>query len=158
MFLDADGLILTNAHVACSPLPFRVQAIAKVNGSPKEVTFSKVTLLGFHPAYDLALLRVDPTEIGAAIKPVSLASALPVRASASGRSDSRATTSAQAESGDLGEMRSTSKDFYGLSYLQMDISICTAIPADRSATTREVIGVVTAMGPTGTRSRSRSRR
>src|SRR5258708_37983177 len=59
MFLDVDGLILTNAHVACSPLPFQVQAIAKVEGSPKEVTFSKVNLVGFHPSYDLALLRID---------------------------------------------------------------------------------------------------
>ncbi|MBV8881281.1 MAG: trypsin-like peptidase domain-containing protein, partial [Planctomycetaceae bacterium] len=72
MFLDAEGLILTNAHVACSPLPYKVQAAVKVNGATKDVVFSKVSLLGFHPDYDLALLRVDPAEFDAKLKPVTV--------------------------------------------------------------------------------------
>ena len=151
MFLDAEGLILTNAHVACSPLPFRVQGIVKVDGKPKEVTFSQVKLLGFHPDYDLALLRVDPAETGASIKPVSLATAHPVsgeRVWAIGypgdyeRGKHQVTT--------WGEMRSPSKDFYGLPYLEMDISIWHGNSGGPLCSDKgEVIGIVTAMAPDG---------
>ncbi|HVR83849.1 MAG TPA: serine protease, partial [Planctomycetota bacterium] len=72
MFLDTEGLILTNAHVACSPLPFQVRATVKAGGKTQERTFSKVALLGFHPDYDLALLRIDLGGSDAAVKPVAL--------------------------------------------------------------------------------------
>jgi len=49
MFIDDSGLILTNAHVACSPLPYRVHALATVKRVMKEVVFRKVAVLGFHP-------------------------------------------------------------------------------------------------------------
>lgn len=151
MFLDADGLILTNAHVACSPLPFLVQAIVKVNGRAKEVTFSKVTLLGFHPSYDLALLRIDPTETGGSVKPVTLATALPV----SGERVWAIGFPGDYERGKLkvatwGEMRSTSSDFYGLSYFQVDISVWHGNSGGPLCNDKgEVIGVVTAMGSDG---------
>jgi len=151
MFLDADGLILTNAHVACSPLPFRVQATSKVDGKPKEVLFSKVTLLGFHPSYDLALLRIDPTETGAMVKPVTVARAPPV----SGERVWAIGFPGDYERGKLkvatwGEMRSTSKDFYGLPYFEMDISVWHGNSGGPLCNNQgEVIGVVTAMAPNG---------
>src|SRR6476620_3916227 len=74
MFLDDSGLILTNAHVACSPLPYRVHALATVKRVVKEVVFRKVAVLGFHPEYDLALLKVDLAEQDATVKPVAIAS------------------------------------------------------------------------------------
>lgn len=151
MFLDGDGLILTNAHVACSPLPFSVQALVKVNGRPKEVTFSKVTLLGFHPEYDMALLRVNPSEFSAAIKPVQLAreAAFPrERVWAIGfpgdydEGKIKVTT--------WGEMRSLNKDFYGMSYLEMDISVYHGNSGGPLCNNKgEVLGVITAISRDG---------
>src|SRR5947207_12944392 len=62
MILDAKGLILTNAHVVCSPLPFHVQALGTVAGQTRSLTFENVSFLGVHPEYDLALLQIDPAE------------------------------------------------------------------------------------------------
>ena len=124
MFLDAEGLILTNAHVACSPLPFKVQALVRVRGKSKEVTFSTVTLLGFHPDYDMALLRVNPSEVEGEIRPVTIA-----RQSALGRERVWAVGfPGDYDQGKIkvttwGEMRSQNKDFHGMPSLEMDLSI-----------------------------------
>jgi len=151
MFLDAEGLILTNAHVVCSPLPYHVRALGKAGGTTKEVTFNKVKLLGFHPEYDLALLRIDPAESGSAIQPVRIATSAPVwgeRVWAIGfpgdyeKGNLKVTT--------WGEMKSATKDFFGLPYLEADISVYHGNSGGPLCNDKgEVLGVVTAMAPEG---------
>jgi len=146
MFVDEQGLILTNAHVACSPLPFRVLAIAKVDGRVREVTFTKVTLHGFHPEYDLALLRIDPEELGAAIKPVTLATTPTIpgdRVWAVGFPSDHDRGKVKVAT--WGEMRSPNKDFYGMPYLSADISITHGNSGGPLCNEKgQVVGVVTA--------------
>ncbi len=60
--LDAKGLILTNAHVVAVPLPFKCIAEVEGNGKETTVVFSKVKVVGMHPKWDLALVRIDPGE------------------------------------------------------------------------------------------------
>ena len=57
--LSADGLILTNFHVANTPLPQSVEAMVEEGGKPVRKIFSKVTLFKVHAQSDLALLKVD---------------------------------------------------------------------------------------------------
>lgn len=57
--LSADGLILTNFHVANTPLPQSVEAVVEEGGKPVRKTFSKVVLFKVHAHNDLALLKVD---------------------------------------------------------------------------------------------------
>lgn len=73
ILLDDKGLILTNAHVLTSPLPF--QCTVEVKG--KTFTFKKVELVGVHPTHDLALAKIDPKEHGVALKPVKLSKEKP---------------------------------------------------------------------------------
>lgn len=71
--LDRSGLILTNAHVIMSPLPFEATLDVRFAGKVKPATFKNVSVLGIHPKYDLALVKVDPTEHrGAVLLPASL--------------------------------------------------------------------------------------
>ena len=62
IMLDSKGLILTNHHVICSPTPMKVKARIKVNGQVKEQEFKDVKVLGFHPEYDAALIKIDIPE------------------------------------------------------------------------------------------------
>jgi tetratricopeptide (TPR) repeat protein len=146
MFVDADGLILTNAHVACSPLPYRVHALAKVNGRFREVTFTSVKLLGFHPEYDLALLRIDPSETGSTIRPVTLAKSAPVpgeRVWAIGFPSDHDRGKAKVAT--WGEMRTPNSDFYGMPYIAADISVTHGNSGGPLCNeSGEVLGVVTA--------------
>jgi len=145
MFLDETGLILTNAHVACSPLPFRVHALATVDGTLQEVVFRKVALIGFHPEYDLALLRIDPAERNAKVRPVVTASAPPAI---------RERVWAMGFPGDhnggktkvltWGEVRSTDRDFYGDRYYELDISVYHGNSGGPLSNNKgQVLGVVT---------------
>ncbi|HZE97479.1 MAG TPA: trypsin-like peptidase domain-containing protein [Planctomycetota bacterium] len=147
MFVDRDGLILTNAHVACSPLPYRVSAVTMTDGTYKEVTFRKVALLGFHTDYDLALLRVDPAECGGTIRPVVIAgqpARVHDRVWATGfpsdvdRGKSKVTS--------WGELRSNSREYHGGQYLELDLSVFSGNSGGPLCNDRgEVLGVVTAM-------------
>lgn len=61
--LDAAGLILTNAHVVDAPAAFTVTVgEPQPDGSERPVTYKRVTVVGYHPTLDLALLRIDPRE------------------------------------------------------------------------------------------------
>ena len=68
--LSADGLILTNFHVANTPLPQTVVATVDEGGRQVKKTFSKVTLFKVHAQNDLALLKVDAA--GAKFKPARI--------------------------------------------------------------------------------------
>ncbi len=57
--LSEDGLVLTNFHVANTPLPQTVEAVVVEGGRQVKKTFSKVSLLKVHAQNDLALLKVD---------------------------------------------------------------------------------------------------
>jgi len=62
VIVGADGLILTNAHVVTSPLPFSATVDVMEGGKTREVTFKKVEVVGYHPKLDLALVKVNPAE------------------------------------------------------------------------------------------------
>lgn len=76
ILLRDDGLVLTNAHVVTSPLPYRVKVDAAPaggggagggpagggGGKPAAVVYTKVAVVGYHPRLDLALVRIDPKE------------------------------------------------------------------------------------------------
>jgi len=65
--LDTSGLILTNAHVVSTPLPVEVH----LEGG---TVVRSITVVGIHPRYDLALIRIDAAAKGIALKAVVLAS------------------------------------------------------------------------------------
>ncbi len=62
VLLDSSGLILTNAHVVSSPMPYKCVVDIRRGNTTKTVTFKKVRRLGRHPKKDLALVRIDPKE------------------------------------------------------------------------------------------------
>jgi Tfp pilus assembly protein PilF len=76
-FIDDKGLILTNAHVVASPLPFQVKAEVLKGKEKQSLVFKRVEIVGVHPKYDLALARVDPKEHGVKLPPVKLAKVKP---------------------------------------------------------------------------------
>jgi tetratricopeptide (TPR) repeat protein len=74
IILDKTGLILTNAHVVNSPLPYKCKVdVIKRGGKSVTVTFKRVVILGVHPKADLALVRIDPKEHGGALQPAKIA-------------------------------------------------------------------------------------
>ncbi len=68
--LTADGLILTNYHVANTPLSQSIEAIVTENGKTHRMTFDKVTLFKVHAQSDLALLKVEA--VGSTFKPAKI--------------------------------------------------------------------------------------
>jgi tetratricopeptide (TPR) repeat protein len=74
ILLDRTGLILTNAHVVASPLPFTCQIDVRHGTRLEAVTFKTVKIVGFHPKFDLALVRIDPKEHSGTLEPARLAS------------------------------------------------------------------------------------
>ena len=124
MILDAKGLVLTNAHVVCSPLPFHVQAVGKVGGESKALTFRNVSLLGVHPEYDLALLQIDPAEHRAVLQPITPAAA-PV---ASGDPVWAMGFPADVDSGKTkfltwGKIKAVNRQHEDNPYIEMDVSL-----------------------------------
>lgn len=75
MILDAQGHVLTNAHVIVSPLPTRVEVDAVVQGRRSRLSFRRVALVGVHPRLDMAILKIDPAEHGVTLAPVELSKA-----------------------------------------------------------------------------------
>jgi tetratricopeptide (TPR) repeat protein len=70
MILDSSGLILTNAHVAYSPLPLWVEVEAEARGARIPCIYRRVTLVGVHPTKDLGLLRIEPGENPGSLTPI----------------------------------------------------------------------------------------
>lgn len=56
--ISPDGLILTNYHVVNTPLSLSVTAEVDAGGRRASRTFQDVSVLGVHPQYDAALIRV----------------------------------------------------------------------------------------------------
>ncbi len=75
--INDDGLILTNAHVMTSPLPYQCRIDVYENGKTWSQVFREVKMIGIHPDLDLALVKVDVKKLGAGVKtkPVRLARA-----------------------------------------------------------------------------------
>ncbi len=63
ILVDDAGLILTCAHVVTSPMAYQVKLDVGTADEPKDVVYKHVTIVGFHPERDLALIRIDPGEI-----------------------------------------------------------------------------------------------
>ncbi len=151
MILDAKGLILTNAHVVCSPLPFYVEATGTVGTETKTLKFQNVSLLGVHPEYDLALLQIDPSEHRATLKPVTTSSATlnagdPLWAIGfpadvnSGRSKYLT----------WGKVKSTKRMFYSDPYIEMDVSLYFGNSGGPICDANgDVVGVATAIAEDG---------
>ena len=57
--IAADGLILTNLHVANTPLPLSVTVTVDQSGKRLERTFEGLRVHQVHPRSDLALLKID---------------------------------------------------------------------------------------------------
>lgn len=71
IIIDRSGLILTNAHVVSSPIPFRCLVDIRRNGKMETVSFRRVRIIGRHPEKDLALVRIDPNEHDAELIPAT---------------------------------------------------------------------------------------
>jgi len=73
IILDEEGNILTNCHVAISPLPFQVRVDAEKGGKRETVVFRRAELVGVHPEHDLAIMKISPAEHGIRLQPATLA-------------------------------------------------------------------------------------
>ncbi|MEX2216316.1 MAG: S1C family serine protease [Phycisphaeraceae bacterium] len=74
--INEEGLVLTNAHVVSSPLPYQMRIdVMKSDGTIVPMIFKKVKILGVHPKFDLALVKVDAPAAGVKLIPVSLSRA-----------------------------------------------------------------------------------
>lgn len=59
ILLNADGLVLTNAHVVVSPVPFRAKLEVSRDGKSETAEFKDVEVVAMHPKLDLALVRLN---------------------------------------------------------------------------------------------------
>lgn len=69
--LRADGLILTGSFVVASPVPVHV-VVEGSGAKAKPTVFRKVELIGYHPHYDLALVRIDAKEHKVPLTPATV--------------------------------------------------------------------------------------
>jgi tetratricopeptide (TPR) repeat protein len=150
--LDERGWILTNAHVACSAVPYVVEARAEVDGRLQTVRFRKALLAGVHPDRDLALVRIDPAEQGARLKALKLAAGAPAaeqRVFAIGYPSDVGGGYVKVKS--EGKVVASSKTIYRRPYIESDASIAPGNSGGPLCTEAgEVVGVVTLMsGETG---------
>jgi len=74
--LEEEGLILTNAHVVTSPMPYQLRVDVIKDGQTIPMIFKKVKIEGVHPKLDLALVRVDAKAAGVKLIPVVLSKAV----------------------------------------------------------------------------------
>jgi serine protease Do len=62
--ISDEGHIVTNAHVVQGAIEVTVTVYKKVKGQIDKRVFEKVKLLAVNPYVDLALLQIDPAELG----------------------------------------------------------------------------------------------
>jgi serine protease Do len=60
-----DGYVVTNAHVVQGETQLTVTVYKKVEGAIEKKVYEKVKILSVNPFVDLALLQIDPAELGA---------------------------------------------------------------------------------------------
>lgn len=72
IIISEGGLILTNAHVLSSPLKYRVLVDVGTDKAKRTVVFNNPKIVGFHPDYDLALLRINPAEQNVRLTPAKI--------------------------------------------------------------------------------------
>lgn len=71
--ISAEGLVLTNYHVANTPLPLTVEVFVEENGTLAKKSLPNAVLVKVHASNDLALVKVDPG--GGRLKPAKLSKA-----------------------------------------------------------------------------------
>src|SRR5262249_20176603 len=59
-----DGYVVTNAHVVQGETQLTVTVYRKVDGAYEKKVYEKVKILAVNAFVDLALLQIDPTELG----------------------------------------------------------------------------------------------
>jgi tetratricopeptide (TPR) repeat protein len=62
ILLNSSGLVLTNAHVVVSPVPFRGRLDVERNGKWETAEFPNVRVLAMHPQKDMALVQLDMSQ------------------------------------------------------------------------------------------------
>ena len=150
--LDERGWILTNAHVACSAVPYVVEARAEVDGRLQTVRFRKALLAGVHPDRDLALVKVEPSEQRARLKALKLSAGAPAaeqRVFAIGYPGDIGGGYVKVKS--EGKVIASSRTIYRRPYIESDASIAPGNSGGPLCTeTGEVVGVITLLnGETG---------
>ncbi len=76
--LDSSGLILTNAHVVATPMPYKCVVDVVRGDKLVRVTFKRVRLISRHPKKDLALIRINPKEHEGDLIPATMSKTKPV--------------------------------------------------------------------------------
>jgi tetratricopeptide (TPR) repeat protein len=69
VLISNDGTVLTNLHVAGTPLPLKITAQVRVGMKMEPRTFDRVELVSVHPDDDLALVRIK-TPAGTQFVPI----------------------------------------------------------------------------------------
>lgn len=59
-----DGYIVTNAHVVQGEIEVSVTVYQRVEGRLERKTYERVQIIALNPFVDLALLKIDPKELG----------------------------------------------------------------------------------------------
>ena len=72
IILDQSGLILTNAHVIASPLPYKCKVDILRGEKTETVVFRQVKILKVHPKLDLALVQIDASEHQGELRPAKI--------------------------------------------------------------------------------------
>lgn len=76
ILLNSSGLVLTNAHVVVSPVPFRARLDVERNGKWQTAEFPNVRILATHPQKDMALVQLDMSaHPGVKVAPATISNA-----------------------------------------------------------------------------------
>lgn len=123
--LDNSGLILTNEHVINSggALICTVD-VRKRGGRVEAVTFDEVTVVGVHPVQDLALIRINPAEIGGELVPATFTRTKVVEGDpVFAIGNPGAGTQVLKKSFTSGLVSGTGRELEGVTYYQIDAAI-----------------------------------
>lgn len=73
ILLNGSGLVLTNAHVVVSPVPFRGRLEVERNGKWETSEFPNVQIIAMHPEKDMALVQLNlSTQPGVKVSPARI--------------------------------------------------------------------------------------